>query len=169
MTEQRSRTFPVRQGTVLDGEFTIRIKPESLSELVDKTPPKKIKSDRKFNIRIRQHDILLLDALADQQDVTRSTLINVLLHDFLRDELMSVQDDDARALLALTADEQASYDALAQPWVYDAIGSDCRHLLRSILEFNSPHERMPEPDAPENAFNSETFIGLKSKLKGLKK
>lgn len=168
MSDHSSRTFSVRRGSLLDGEFTIRIRPERLPEFSDKTP-KKIKRNRKFNIRIKQHDILLLDALADQQDVTRSALINMLLHDLLRDELMSVQDDDARALLAVTADEQVSYDASAQPWVMDAISSDYRHLLRNILEFNCPHELMPEPSAPEDAYNSETFVGLKGKLRGLKK
>ena len=171
MSDQNVRTFSVRRGSVLDGEFTIRIKPGVFSEDLDKIPSKKNKNDRKFNIRIKQHDICLLDALADHEGVARSVLINKLLHEFLRGELMSIQEDDARALLAVEADEHATYDDLSQPWIIDAIGSDCRRLLHNILEFNDRNEQQPSdhPGAPENQFNSETFIGLRDKLKGIEK
>lgn len=169
MNNQNVRHFSVKRGSVLDGDFTLQIKPEAFFEASDQPPLQKIKSDRKFNIRIKQHDIFLLDALSEHEGVSRSVLINTLLHGFLRDELMSIQDRDARALLAVAADERAVYDDLARPWVLDAIGADCQYLLRNILEFNSPYERMQEPDAPEDAYNSDTFIGLREKLKGLKK
>lgn len=169
MSNQNVRYFSVHRGSVLDGEFTLQIRPEAFSDASDQPPLQKIKSDRKFNIRIKQHDICLLDALSEHEGVSRSLLINKLLHDFLRDELMSIQHNDARALLAVAADERASYDDLAQPWVFDAIGADCQYLLRNILEFNYPHERMLEPNAPEDAYNSDTFIGLRDKLKGLQK
>jgi hypothetical protein len=171
MSDQNVRSFSVNQGSVLDGEFTLRVKPEMFPEASDQSSSGKPKSDRKFNIRIKQHDVLLFDALAEQEGVSRSVLINRLLHDFLRDELMSVQDDDARALLAVTADKQASYDDLAQSWVLDALGSDFHHILRNILEFNDRNEQQPSdhPGAPENQFNSEAFIGLRNKLKGIKK
>lgn len=171
MSGQNVRSFSVHRGSVLDGEFTLRVKPEMFREASDQSFSGKPKSDRKFNIRIKQHDILLFDALAEQEGVSRSVLINRLLHDFLRDELMSVQDDDARALLAVAADEQANYDDLAQSWVLDALGSDFHHILHNILEFNDRNEQQPSdhPGAPENQFNSEAFIGLRSKLKGIKK
>ena len=171
MSDHNVRSFSVHQGSVLDGEFTLRIKPEMLPEASDQSFSGRPKSDRKFNIRIKQHDILLFDALAEQESVSRSVLINRLLHDFLRDELMSVQDDDARALLAVAADEQANYDDLAQSWVLDAIGSDFHHILHNILEFNHRDEQqyIDHPDAPENQFNSEAFIGLRDKLKGIEK
>lgn len=169
MNNQNVRYFTVRNGSALDGEFTLQIRPEAFVEAPDQTPLQRIKSDRKFNMRIKQHDICLLDALSEHEGVSRSVLINKLLHDFLRDELMSIQDKDARALLAVFADERASYDDLARPWVLDAIGEDCQYLLRNILEFNRSHELMPEPGAPEDAYNSETFIGLREKLKGVKK
>lgn len=171
MSHQNVRTFSVHRGSVLDGEFTITVKSEGFPKTSDQSPPKKARNDRKFNIRIKQHDICLLDALANHEGVARSVLINKLLHEFLRDELMSIQEDDARALLAVEADQYATYDDLAQPWVIDAIGSDCRHLLHNILEFNHPNELQPSdhPGAPENQFNSEIFIGLRDKLKGIKR
>ncbi len=169
MNNQNVRYFSVRNGSTLDGEFTIQIRPEAFAEVSEQAPLQKIKSDRKFNMRIKQHDVCLLDALSEHEGVSRSLLINKLLHDFLRDELMSMQDKDARALLAVSADERASYDDLASPWVVDAIGKDCKYLLRNILEFNRPHEVMKEPGAPEDAYNSETFIGLREKLKGIQK
>lgn len=170
MSDQNVKTFSVHRGSVLDGEFTIRVKPEAFPETSAQSLSGKVRGERKFNIRIKQHDICLLDALAAHEGVARSVLINKLLHDFLLDELMSIEDDDARALLAVTADERATYDDLAQSWVLSAIGWECRHLLGNILEFNSRYEQQPSdhPGAPENQFNSETFIGLRDKLKGVK-
>ena len=170
MSDQNVRAFSVHRGSVLDGEFTIRLKSGVFPKDPGQSLPHKAKNDRKFNIRIKQHDICLLDALADHEGVARSVLINKLLHDFLRDELMSIHEDDARALLAVEADKRATYDDLGQPWVIDAIGSDYRRILSNILEFNHRNEQQYSyhPGAPENEFNSETFIGLRDKLKGIK-
>lgn len=169
MSNYNVRKFSVHNGSVLDGEYTLQLDPKAFACASKEVPAQKIKGDRKLNIRIKQHDIFLLDALSENEGVSRSVLINKLLHDFLLAELMSIQDKDARALLAVAADERAAYDNLSRPWVFDAIGSDCKYLLRNILDFNRSHELMPDPDAPEDAYNSETFIGLKSKLKGLAK
>lgn len=169
MSPENARRFSVSRGSILDGDYTLEIHPDAFADTAIPEPLQRIKSERKYNVRIKQHDLYLLDALAEHEGVSRSVLINKLLHDVLLDELMSIPDRDARALLAKTADERAAYDVLSRPWVFDAIGSECQHLLENILEFNAPYEMMPDPSAPEDAYNSDTFIGIKEKLAGVKK
>jgi len=169
MSPENARSFSVSRGSILDGDYTLDIHPEAFADTSSPEPLQRVKSERKYNVRIKQHDLYLLDALAEHEGVSRSVLINKLLHDVLLDELMSIPEKDARALLAKTADERAAYDVLSRPWVFDAIGSECKHLLQNILEFNVPYEMMPDPRAPEDAYNSNTFIGIKEKLAGGKK
>ena len=169
MTEEQTRSFSTQRG-----EFTVRVVPEkfqpdpgSISE--------RAKIDRKYNLRIKQDDICLLDALAKLHGVTRSSLINEILHEIMRDELMSIEEDDARVLLAHVADQSASYDDLSLPWAYDALGSEFRHMLMNVLEYGNTHGQPPDVGMPsgyqitEEDFRSPTYLGLRSKLKGLSK
>ena len=169
MSPENARSFSVSRGSILDGDYTLEIHPDAFADTASPKSLQRVKSERKYNVRIKQHDLYLLDALAEHEGVSRSVLINKLLHDVLLDELMNIPDRDARALLAKTADERAAYDVLSRPWVFDAIGSECQHLLENILAFNAPYEMMPDPSAPEDAYNSDTFIGIKEKLAGVKK
>lgn len=169
MSPENARSFSVSKGSILDGDYKLEIHPDVFADTAIPESLKPVKSERKYNVRIKQHDLYLLDALTEHEGVSRSVLINKLLHDVLLDELMSIPDRDARALLAKTADERAAYDALSRPWVFDAIGSECQHLLKNILAFNRPYEMMPDPSAPEDAYNSETFFGIKKKLAEVKK
>ncbi|WP_160286927.1 hypothetical protein [Pseudomonas knackmussii] len=169
MSLESTRSFSVSAGSILDGDYTLAIHPDTFANTASPESLQRVKGERKYNVRIKQHDLYLLDALADHEGVSRSVLINKLLHGMLLDELMSIPDRDARALLAKTADERAAYDALSRPWVFDAVGSECKHLLKNILTFNAPHEMMPDPGAPEDAYNSDTFIGIKERLAGVRK
>ena len=169
MAEEQTRSFSTKRG-----EFTLRTLPEKFQKATD-TSPERAKADRKFNIRIKQDDICLLDALAKLHGVTRSALINEILHEIVRDELMSIEEDDARVLLANVADQSASYDELSQPWVYDALGSEFRHMLMGMLKYSDIHGQPPEVGVPsgyeitEEYYRSPTYLGLRAKLKGLSK
>ena len=169
MSPEIARSFSVSTGSILDGDYTLQIHPGAFADTEQAESLHRVKSERKYNVRIKQHDLYLLDALAEHEGVSRSVLINKLLHDELLDELMNVPHRDARALLAKTADERAAYDALSRPWVFDAIGSDCQQLLRNLLAFNVRYEMMPDASVPEDAYNSDTYIGIKRKLSGVKK
>ena len=124
-------------------EFTVRVMQDKLAAHAEEDVGH-AKSDRKFNIRVKQDDVCLLDALAKTHGVTRSTLINQILHDILRDELMSIEEGDARVLLAHVADLSASYDDLSLPWVYDALAS---HSLVDMAPVE--HERFRWTEAAE--------------------
>ena len=169
MTEEHVRSFATKRG-----EYTARVVLDKIPKSAGTggEPPK---NDRKFNIRIKQDDICLLDALAKLYDVTRSALINDILHDIMREELMSVEEDDARVLLAREADLSASYDDLAQPWVYDALEPKFQHMLQSMLKYSNAHGQPPDVGMPtgyevnEEDYRSATYLGLRDKLKGLSK
>ncbi len=169
MAEHKVRAFKTERG-----EFTARAFLENFA-MADRSTDERGKSDRKFNIRIKQDDICLLDALAQLRGVTRSTLINEILYEIVRDELMSVEDQDARVLLARVADQAASYDEMAQPWVYDALAPQVHYLLESVLSGRDVRidaqyhgESMGEMFVEEDCY-SPTFLGLRNKLKGLTK
>ncbi len=169
MAEEYTRSF-----TTKNGEFTVRVRQDKLPKNAEEDVGH-IKNDRKFNIRVKQDDVCLLDALAKLHGVTRSALINEILHDIVRDELMSIEEDDARVLLAHVADLSASYEPLSQPWVYDALGPDFRHMLHSMLEYSNAHGRPPDVSMPsgyqytEEEYRSAAYLGLRDKLKGLSK
>lgn len=169
MVDERTRSFTTKRG-----EFTVRVMQNKLAEQAEEGV-RHTKNDRKFNIRVKQDDVCLLDALAKTHGVTRSTLINQILHDILRDELMSIEEGDARVLLAHVADLSASYDDLSLPWVYDALGPDFRQMLHSMLEYSNAHGEPPDASMPsgyqytEEDYRSPTYLGLRDKLKGLAK
>jgi len=162
MDKNHTRSFSTKRG-----EFTARIVSERFPEGGDTKNVERTKSDRKFNIRIKQDDICLLDALAKHQKTTRAALINVILHEYIRDELMSIEDVDARVLLAHVADLSASYDDLARPWVSDALSANFSHTLNSVLKYSNTHGQPPETS--EENYRSPTYIGLRDKLKGISK
>ena len=167
MAEEHTRSFTSKRG-----KFTVHVAQEKLAAHAEEDVGH-AKSDRKFNIRVKQDDLCLLDALAKTNGVTRSTLINQILHDILRDELMSIEADDARVLLAHIADLSASYDDLSLPWVYDALGSNFLNMLHSMLEYSNPNGQPPDLSMPagykytEEDYRSATYLGLRDKLKGL--
>lgn len=170
MADEHIRSFSTKRQ-----KFTVRILSEKFPAEERVGASERTKSDRKFNIRIKQDDICLLDALAKRHGITRSALINDILHDIMRDELMSIEEQDARTLLAHVADLSASYDDLSQPWVHDALGSEFRHLLKSVLQYSNADGRPPEVDFPsgyqfsEEDYRSPAYIALREKLKGLSK
>lgn len=168
MSKDHIRSFSTKRR-----EFTIRILSEKFQSDERNRTSERAKSDRKFNIRIKQDDISLLEALAKKGGVTRSALINDILHDIMRDELMSIEDQDARVLLAHVADLSASYDDLTQPWVYDALGFEFRHMLESVLQYSNTHGQPPEVGLPsgyqisDEDYRSPAYMGLRDKLKGV--
>lgn len=129
------------------------------------------KHDRKYNIKIRQDDLVLLDALAGQKNIPRSVLLNNLLHEILLDELMSVQENDVRLLLAQTADSLAHYDELSHPWVVDAIQTECRQIVHNINHYNRAEIELRQPleDIQPDSWHSENFFAIKEVLEQIKK
>jgi predicted HicB family RNase H-like nuclease len=134
--------------------------------VAENVQPKK-KNERKLNVRVKQHDLYLLDAIAKHDGISRSALINKILYHHFLNELMEIEDRDARALLANTVDQQMDYDNLDRPWVYDALEHEFKYVLQNIMEFNDTYEQ--QRFDKEQTFNSDIYIGLSKKLEGLEK
>lgn len=168
MIDNNVRSFKTERG-----EFIARVFPEKFEQEADEKK-KTYKNERKFNIRIKQDDIFLLDALAKQHGKTRSTLINEILHQIMRDELLSIKDKDACVLLADTADKLAIYNDLDKPWIYDALGEEFLFMLNNARDGHDIKTGYPfEMGAPsgyqvtEEDFRSPAYIGIRNKLKDI--
>lgn len=171
MTKDHTRSFQTKSG-----EFTARILPGAFPTNGGSGPPVQDRSDRKFNIRIRQDDILLLDALSKNYGVTRSALINSIIHDVMVDELMSVEELDARVLIAHLADLSVSYNDIDQPWIHDALGPEFRFILNNVLDGSDAMTGQPaDLNAPagytvtEEDYRSPVYMALRDKLKDILK
>ena len=154
-----------------NGDYTISLRAERF-HTSDATPlATRSKHDRKYNIRIRQDDLTLLDALANQKDIPRSVLLNNLLHEILLDELMSVQEPDVRLLLAQAADCHAHYDELSHPWVFDALQVECSRIMENIEHYNRAQLHVQDdPHAPPgHCWNSAQYVAVKEVLEQMKK
>lgn len=160
MSKDDSRSVKTKRG-----EITVQVFSGKLHE-ADGPGVGLGRNDRKFNIRIRQDDLVLLDALATLNGTTRSSLINELLHSYTRYELMGIEDDDARTLVAHAADQSASYDGISQPWVYDALRADFDRRLRNVLDDGDVNGR-PEEAGYDN--HTVAYHGLRDRLQGVTK
>jgi hypothetical protein len=152
-------------------DYTLLLKPEGFDR--PETAPLSIPAryDRKYNLKIRQDDLALLDAMAAHEDIPRSVLLNNLLHDILLDELMGIAEHDVRLLLAQTADSRAHYDDLSSPWVFDAIGTECSRIVENIHLYNRAElDVQDDPYAPpDHSWNSDTYSAVKTILEGMDK
>jgi len=153
------------------GTITVTVRPDRFGTASKTVWSTRGKHDRKYNVKIRHDDLVLLDALADQQGIPRSVLLNNLLHEILLDELLAIPEPDARLLLARTADRLAHYDNLSQPWVHDMIQSESARLLENIERYNQVAlDVQDDPNAPrDHSWNSDTYLAIKEVLEKMNK
>lgn len=142
MSDKLIKSFSVNLGNLLsDCDYSAIFHADKIPPLGENSfswPPK---NDRKFNIRIKREDLCLLDAIANYHNITRSALINKLLHDVLLNELITIDDNaiDARAFIACLADKLAGHDNLTSPWLLEAVGEHLETVLDCILDYNTPY------------------------------
>ncbi|TBW08062.1 hypothetical protein E0E52_09805 [Azotobacter chroococcum] len=166
MSETLTKNFPGK-----NGNYAVSLRVDRFNT-PDAVPlATRGKHDRKYNLKIRQEDLVLLDALASQKNIPRSVLLNNLLHEILLDELMSIKEHDVRLLLAQKADSRAHYDELSSPWVFDAIQTECSQILENIKNYNRA-ELYVQDDlyAPQDySWNSEKYSAVKVVLERMEK
>lgn len=168
MNETLTKKFPSKGG---GGTYAVSL-PIDRFKASDEAPlATRGKHDRKYNIKMRQDDLVLLDALAGQKNIPRSVLLNNLLHEILFDELMSVQEHDVRLLLAQTADSLAHYDGLSHPWEFDAIQKECKEIVKNINHYNRAEIELRQPldEIQPDSWHSENFFAIKEVLEQIKK
>lgn len=149
MTRQSSHTreIPYPNG----GErphYRITVEPGAFGSVAVMVPEAPRRIDKKLNLRIRKEDNLLLKALAEQAGVPNSTLLNRLLLDLLLEALLTIEEEDARALLAAAADARASYDSFERPWCMDVAGHFSNRAIENALEWNQLTAEQVQPPDP---------------------
>lgn len=143
-------------------EHLVRLHPEKLPPVAEDAAQSS--TERKFNMRIKKHDRLLLDTLAKTTGQSRSELISKLLHHILYNELMSIEEADARMLIAEAADGAATYDPMARHWTIDLLARDIDWMARNVMEHGQVEEAPPLQDGEEWR-HSQEFLALRTKLK----
>ena len=125
-------------------------------------------TDKKFNLQLRTEDSFLLKSLAEQSGVSKAALMNRLLHDLLLDALREVEEEDARALIAATADARAAYDDFERPWSVDVGGHFVGQAIQNALEWNdltAEPVQPPELAHEKNDLHSDFFKKLSRLLR----
>lgn len=130
-----SREIPYPSGGDVP-HHRLSVDPEAFQDTANLIPTSPKRIDKKLNLRIRTEDHLLLKALADAAGVKNSTLLNKLLHDLLLEALLGIEEEDARALLAKKADDQAEYDGFERPWCAEVAGRHTDEAIQNALDWN---------------------------------
>lgn len=82
------------------------------------------KKENKINIKVKKEDLILLDLISNEIGITRSSLINVLLYEELRNYVYKHDELDTKAYIFMKADETALYDREDRDWVSELGGWD---------------------------------------------
>lgn len=153
MTQEQKT--PVRSETYKDFDIHFFFDNRSEEAKLKKTP-----LDKKYNLKIRNHDLILLDKTAEHLGMSRSTLINLLIERFLTKAIQAIPEKDIQAVIALVADSYANTD-YEQSWQTTILKDHIRWTIENMMEFNDYAENQPYPDVD---FNSQAFTNIKKSL-----
>lgn len=128
---------------------------------------KRKQAGKKYNIKIKKSDLILLDELAEVIEVPRSVLLNTILHDILRISLTEeIKDGDTKVLIAREADKIADYDHTAWPWIFDIMPNECVALMDNLEKYNyAVVDFQEDPYSKGHSYNSESFNSVKNAIK----
>lgn len=152
------------------GKFTLSLKSQDFEQPLEIPLALRAKHDKKYNLRIKQEDLVLMDALAEAKCVPRSMIFNHILHEILRKQLMDIQELDVRLLLAETADQRFPGNKSSSSWAQDAIQKQSEAIIENIRKYNSTdRDHQDDPYAPtDHSYNSKNYFAIKNKLEGIK-
>lgn len=153
------------------GKFTINVDPNLFVATEHDASASRPKNDKKYNLRIRQEDLHLLDALTEEKSAPRSILLNYLLHEILLEDLMKIQELDVRLLLAETADRRSQLDAMSQPWAVDAMQTESQAIMENVRRYNRAVLHFDEdPNTPkDHLWNTKQYHVVKKNLESMNK
>lgn len=127
-------------------------------------PPEKKPLNKKYNIKINNYDLALLDAMAENDGITRSALLNNILHQLLEKSLQGeIKDGDAQLLIASEADKLVRYENSGTPWIYSVLPKEFQQLLMNIFEHNYINAHMTQDYHMYT--NSQTFKLIQQAIK----
>lgn len=92
--------------------------------------------DRRYNLKLYDSDIALLDEMSKEIGISRNSLINFVLDKILEKWLSEVSDKDTQALIAFEADKKVP-TCIANPdcsWTSKLFGRFSDRALKNYLE-----------------------------------
>lgn len=130
----------------------------------DGTPVRETFS-KKYNLKIGEQDLALLDEIANLQGTSRTSVIDDVVMQALTNQLLSIGALDMRAAVAIAANELAGditgFDGDNGSdfgWIQIALKNELTEMARLCLEYNCPWEEHIED------FRSTGIEQLKQKL-----
>ena len=129
--------------------------------------------ERKFNFKIRNSDLVLIDALAEQYGITRSSLLNYLLMKGLKKQIKPNYSDgdneEIKMLIANRADNKLKKTPFQRQalWQEDVLISKTQSAVEEILYPKEQYVGFSYEDVPMNERHSDSFNALKKFFKGI--
>lgn len=122
--------------------------------------------ESKFNIRVKKCDLYLLDEMAKHLSVSRSTILNHIVHEILKKEVGSIKDIDTVALIAHAADVNSKSDEINDSWTHTFFKSYLNAIIENTINWNSPQIYFCPSDEciPMETLSSESFIEVLKKI-----
>lgn len=149
------KKIPTKSGFTLVYQPTSRLSVEK-EKLIDE--PKKSK---KLNLKIKSDDLLMIDGLTRLFNISRSQLLEKMIHDILLDELLAIDSKDVRLFLAEKADELANPNSNVASWAYKAFEKEIQSMFHHIRRGDSLQEE-------QNPTNSKYYNAIVEEFKGFK-
>ncbi len=145
-------------------EYISEVNKEAFEKLKNSINKNTKNPGKKFNIKIKSEDLSIIDYISEKQNLTRSSILNKVIDDILKDEIDSIEDYDAKLLVAKAADEHYETNS-DEPgrWTCWVLRHHIRELQENYLQWNSPQ---PVIDAPTDiqSTNSEQFNFFKKRI-----
>ncbi|WP_293703328.1 hypothetical protein [uncultured Parasutterella sp.] len=100
----------------------------------------KSKEDKRYNLKLYDTDIALLDELSAVSGVSRNTLIAFVMDELLMRQLKRVGEEDTAVLIAGAADALVGVKAsdLDTPWVTKYFQSRVKNAYQNTMNFGNP-------------------------------
>ena len=115
--------------------------------------------NKKYNLKVGEHDLVLLDEVAKFHGIARTAVIDQVIFEGLLNELMSIPDLDKRTAVAMAANELAG-DVVGTElgWLQVALHQHMLEMANWCFENN-----IPDP-ADFHELTSEGFAEFTAKL-----
>ncbi len=143
-------------------EFVTEVNKEILNNLKKEIQETSINTGKKFNIKIKPEDLNLIDYIAEKHNIPRSSILNKVIDDIIKHEIDSIEDFDAKILVARTADHLYGHKS-EEPgrWICWVLRHHIKELEDNYYQWNYSQPMLVAPEEI-NSNNSSTFNFFKS-------
>jgi hypothetical protein len=96
--------------------------------------------EKKYNLKVNDADIEVMDLLCKQIGISRNTLITLLLERILQKWLFEIEDLDTRLLLARYADKlsNSTFSDTATSWCNKILKDYTEKKIEQVFDFHPP-------------------------------